>query len=112
MTTLRLLATAASLMALTSVTCNAQQLAFDVCMGNGGGPSCADKNTIVYTCADYRAIGAGGPATLKALGERLCKVFKANGEQQQLDYNVAHISSVPGGECGWTRFHVTCIPPR
>lgn len=88
-------------------------LQFNVCVGEGGGPSCetAAPNTVRYTCEQYSAIGSGGPATAPALGERLCKISGANGQQQQLQYSVVHLSSVPGGQCGWTRFVVTCLPP-
>jgi len=90
---------------------HADDLKFNVCMGNGGGPSCGGKGNIVYSCDQYRAIGGGGDRTPRALGERLCKVFGANGERQ-LDYNVVHVSSEPGGECGWTLFTVTCFAPK
>ena len=91
----------------------ADGLQFNVCMGNGGGPSCENSgpNTVRYTCAQYRAIGGGGAATPPALGERLCRISDPNGQQQQLPYSVVHLSSVGGGECGWTRFVVTWLKP-
>jgi len=97
---------------LMCVASSAQDIRFNVCMGNGGGPSCAGGSTVSLTCAEYRAIGGGGPATAPALGARLCKVYDANGKQRQLDYNVAHIYSKGGGECGWTLFTVICLPAR
>jgi len=99
--------------AILCVSCeaNAQDLKFNVCMGNGGGASCEGGNTVRYTCSQYKAIGGGGPATPKALGERLCKIYKPDGKEDQLSYNIAHIYSRPGGECGWTLFTVTCFRP-
>jgi hypothetical protein len=87
----------------------AENIKFDVCMGNGGGPSCASPKTIRYTCAEYRAIGGGGQATITTLGERYCKVYDANGQPKQMKYNVAVTYNVAGGECGWTLFTVNCI---
>src|SRR5262245_2357975 len=108
MMTLRLLGATSAMVAILCVDSAAQNIMFNVCMGNGGGPSCAGGNTVTYTCAQYRAIGGGGEATPKALGERLCKVY-ADGQQKQLPYNVVHKFSKPGGECGWTLFTVTCL---
>jgi hypothetical protein len=85
---------------------------FNVCMGNGGGQSCDGPGTIRYSCAEYRAIGGGGAATPPALGQRLCRYFDANNQEQQMPYSFAHIYSRGGGECGWTLFVVTCLPPR
>ena len=108
---LRHLVVVPGILALTCAPSAAQQgLTFNVCMGNGGGPSCAGGGAVTYTCSEYRAIGGGGPATPQALGERLCKIFDASGQQKQLPYSVVHISSVGGGECGWTLFRVTCLP--
>jgi hypothetical protein len=85
---------------------------FNVCMGNGGGPSCSASGTVTYTCAQYNAIGGGADATYKALGDRFCKYYDANGQQQQMPYSVVHLSSVAGGQCGWTLFTVTCLTPK
>jgi hypothetical protein len=91
---------------------HADDLKFNVCMGNGGGTSCEAPGTVRYTCAEYKAIGGGGAATPPALGQRLCRYFDAQGQQQQMPYSVAHIYSRSGGECGWTLFLVTCLTPK
>ena len=106
-TALRLLGATAGITALFCATSGAQTITLEVCMGNGGGPSCAGRNTINYTCSEYRAIGGGGPETGRALGERLCTVFTPNGPKR-LHSDVIPISNRAGGECGWTLFRVTC----
>jgi hypothetical protein len=82
---------------------------FSVCAGNGGGPSCAGDN-VYLTCDQYNAIGGGAPRTLTELGNRLCK-YNDNGQERIGNANVIHLSSVGGGQCGWTRFTVTCTYP-
>jgi hypothetical protein len=92
-------------------TANAD-IKFNVCMGNGGGPSCSGSSTVTYTCDQYNAIGGGSQQTIKVLGERFCKYYDVNGQQQQMPYNVVHLSSVSGGQCGWTLFSVICLYPK
>ncbi len=87
----------------------ADDLRFNVCMGNGGGPSCAGGANVTLSCAQYRAIGGGGPETPPALGARLCNYYDRDGTRRQFPFNVAHIYSRGGGECGWTLFTVTCF---
>ena len=105
----RLIGAIVPVMALFSSISSAQNITVNVCMGNGGGPSCISKDTVNYTCAQYRAIGGGGTATETALGSRFCKVYDANGQQKQLPFNVVVKYDVGGGECGWTLFSVTCL---
>jgi hypothetical protein len=76
----------------------------EVCMGNGGGQSCNGPGVVSYTCAEYRAIGAGGLPTYVALNKRFC-----NGGPETAQQNVRHNFSREGGECGWTSFTVTCV---
>jgi hypothetical protein len=82
---------------------------FSVCMGNGGGPSCAGDQ-VYYTCDQYNAIGGGAQRTYTELGNKLCK-YNDNGQEKNGNANVVHLSSVGGGQCGWTRFLVTCTYP-
>jgi hypothetical protein len=82
---------------------------FSVCAGNGGGPSCAGDNAY-YTCDQYNAMGGGAQRTYTELGNRLCK-YNDNGQEKIGNASVVHLSSVSGGQCGWTRFSVTCTYP-
>jgi hypothetical protein len=93
----------------------ADDIKFNVCMGNGGGPSCAGGSNVTLSCDEYNKIGGGGPPTAPALGARLCNYFDKDGTRQQLPFSVAHIYSRGGGQCGWTLFQVTCFtqsPPN
>jgi hypothetical protein len=74
---------------------------FKVCAGNGGGPSCAAGAQLYLTCAEYRAIGGGAKSTYDALAKRFC---------QLAPNKVIPVSSLSGGECGWTTFTVICNP--
>jgi hypothetical protein len=73
-----------------------------VCMGNGGGPSCAGRADVVYNCATYRGMGGGSQVTVDTLKQRFCD--SADKGKVTLIYDVG------GGECGWTAFKVTCNP--
>jgi hypothetical protein len=71
-----------------------------VCMGNGGGASCAGRADVVYNCAIYRGMGGGSQATVDTLKQRFCESSDKS--------KVTLIYDVGGGECGWTAFKVTC----
>jgi hypothetical protein len=111
--TLRLLIPTSRIMALFCAVSAAYAAdpRFNVCMGNGGGPSCAAGSALTLTCDEYKKIGGGGPQTPPALGARLCNYYK-DGKQEQLPFSVAHIYSRGGGECGSTLFTVTCFAPK
>jgi hypothetical protein len=88
---------------------SAEEMKFQVCMGNGDGPSCQAGANASYTCAEYNAVGSGGAQTKRELGKRFCTYYDG-GREKQIPFRVALISSRPGGECGWTLFTVTCLP--
>jgi hypothetical protein len=84
---------------------------FSVCAGNGGGPSCQGWSDVYYTCDQYTAIGGGSQQTYTELGNSLCKFTDSSGHEKIGYSSVIHLSSVGGGQCGWTRFSVTCTYP-
>jgi len=82
---------------------------FKVCAGNGGGPSCAAGAALYLTCAQYRAIGGGAKSTYDALGKQFCE-YKDGIDTKLTSNKVIPVSSLGGGECGWTIFTVICNP--
>jgi hypothetical protein len=86
-----------------------QQKVVKVCMGNGGGPSCAVGADAVYNCTTYKGIGGGSQLTADTLAEWFCQ-YNDNGTMLVAPHKVIPIYNVDGGECGWTMFQVTCNP--
>jgi hypothetical protein len=82
---------------------------YKICMGNGGGPSCAGGATAVYNCATYRGMGGGAKVTYDTLANMFCS-YDDNGTTKVWPHKVIVTYDVGGGECGWTAFQVTCNP--
>jgi len=80
-----------------------------VCVGNGGGPSCAIGSAAYYTCAQFDDISGHGRWTNEALGKQFCQYTDA-GVTILAPYKVIRNFNVSGGQCGWTGFTVTCNP--
>ena len=80
-----------------------------VCMGNGGGPSCAGGADAVYNCDAYSAMGGGSKLTYDTLAQRFCQ-YNDNGTIKTYPNQVIVTYNVGGGQCGWTAFQVTCNP--
>jgi hypothetical protein len=87
----------------------AQQKVIKVCMGNGGGPSCAVGADVVYDCQMYEGIGRGSQLTVDTLSQLFCQYYD-NGTMKIAHHKVIPIYNVAGGECGLTMFQVTCNP--
>jgi hypothetical protein len=82
---------------------------FKVCMGNGGGPSCAAGADALYNCDSYSGIGGGSKLTYDTLAHRFCE-YNDNGSIRLAPNTVNVIYDVGGGQCGWTAFKVVCNP--
>lgn len=82
---------------------------YKVCVGNGGGPSCANGVDAYYTCDEYDKIGAGGAKTQEILVKQFCE-YTEDGKLQIAPSKFIHNYSAGGGQCGWTSFTVICNP--
>jgi hypothetical protein len=82
---------------------------FNVCMGNGGGQSCAAGADAVYNCDTYNAMGGGSQRTLDLLVKNFCE-YNDNGTLKLAPNKVIVTYDVGGGQCGWTGFRVICNP--
>jgi hypothetical protein len=82
---------------------------FKVCMGNGGGPSCAGGANAYFTCDQYNAIGGGAKSTYDTLAKKFCE-YQEGGKAILGPNKVIVNSSLGGDQCGWTTFTVVCNP--
>lgn len=82
---------------------------YKVCMGNGGGPSCASGADAVFNCDTYSKMGGGAPVTYDILAHKFCD-YSDNGTIKLAPHKVDVTYNVGGGQCGWTAFRVICNP--
>ena len=80
-----------------------------VCVGNGGGESCAASADTRLSCAEYSSNGGGSQRTLQWLGKLVCDSPRSD-DGKPTPYRVIHELSAGGGQCGWTSFTVICDP--
>jgi hypothetical protein len=89
-----------------------------ICQGEAGNPApnnCNGPGIESIGCEEWTAKfappGLSNEGAVKNVGETYCK-YTENGQQKVSPYRVNFFPKGGGGKCGYTLWHVECLPPK